>query len=353
MALYRCNRCGHLSESAEAQVGTLSACPACGTENQVYPTVAFVRTLLDRYFVTRRELSDAKAELERLQAQFHQQVQTQIQAAQTTAPDAPPTGHSLPMDFDARNTDHFCSRVQVAPLLEWFREAGVSADLDPRSLETSGHFDEVSAQIGARYPQLHEIIERIRAAQKQDYSFINIDLGKRSTAEVKTLNDFCQMLSESGFLSKYLHQEGDQVVRLSLRKSDTVRRFFDGGWLGWFSFMLGLRHLVSAGIDFSVAREVSLSWPKDDGHGLDLVFLVGQGPPLCVQCRTGDVMPHLDRLLHVRQRLGIAPEHYLLCASDLSESQAEELSRRHGLFTASPAALKAWFETHIPTRSAG
>lgn len=342
MALYRCNRCGHLSEPADDQIGTTAACPACGTDNPVYPTVAFMRTMLDRYFATRRELSEAKAEIERLH----------LHAGDMPASEGVSTGHTLPMDFDARNTDHFCSRVQVAPLLDWFRLAGVSVDLDPRSLETSGHFDEVSANIGAHYPQLQEIVERIRAAQKQDYSFINIDLGKRSSAEVKSLNDFCQTLSESGFLSKFLHQEGDQVVRLSLQKAEAVRRFFDGGWLGWYSFMLGLRHLVSAGVDFSVAREVSLSWPKDDGHTLDLAFLVGQGPPLCVQCRTGDVTPYIDRLLHVRNRLGIAPEHYVLCASDLSELQAEELSRRHGLYIASPLSLKAWFETHIPTRSA-
>ena len=344
MALYRCNRCGHLSEPADDQIGATSACPACGTDNQVYPTVAFMRTMLDRYFATRRELSEAKVEIERLRRQ----------AGVVPTGDAVPTGSNLPMDFDTRNTDHFCSRVQMAPLLDWFRQAGVSADLDPRSLETSGQFDEVSANIGTHHAQLHEIVERIRAAQKQDYSFINIDIGKRTQAEVKTLNDFCRALSESGFLSKYLYQEGDQVVRLSLQKAESVRRFFDGGWLGWFSFMLGLRHLVSARVEFSVARDVSLSWPKDEGHSLDMVFLVGQGPPLCVQCRTGELAPpHIDRLVHVRERLGIAPERYLLCASDLTQAQADELSRRHGLSIASPSTLKAWFETHIPTRSAG
>jgi hypothetical protein len=341
MALYRCNRCGHLSEPADDQIGLVLTCAACGSDNSVYPTVAFMRTMLDRYFATRRELSEAKAEIERLRSQ----------AGVAPPHDAVPTGHTLPMDFDTRNTDHFCSRVQVAPVLDWFRQAGVSVDLDPRSLETSGHFDEVSAIIGAHYPQLHEIVERIRSAQQQDYSFINIDLGKRTPAEVTSLNDFCKTLSESGFLSKYLHQEGDQVVRLSLQKAEAVRRFFDGGWLGWYSFMLGLRHLVSAGVDFSVARDLSLAWPKDEGHTLDLVFLVGEGPPLCVQCRTGDVTPYMDRLVHVRDRLGIAPENYLVCASDLTELQTETLSGRHGLVIASPQTLKAWFETHLPTRA--
>lgn len=342
MALYRCNRCGHLSEPADDQIGTTSACPACGTDNQVYPTIPFMRTMLDRYFATRRELSEARAEVERLK----------LHVGETVAPvEAAPTAHTLPTDFDTRNTDHFCSRVQVAPVLDWFRQAGVTADLDPRSLETSGHFDEVSANIGTHYARLHEIVERIRQAQKQDYSFINIDLSKRTPEEVTTLNDFCQTLGESGFLSKYLRQEGDQVVRLSLQKAEAVRRFFDGGWLSWYSFMLGLRHLVSAGVEFSVARDVSLSWPKDEGHGLDLMFLIGQDRPLCVQCRTGEVIPYLDRLVHVRDRLGVAPDNYLLCVSDLSEQQAEDLSRRHGLFVATPQTLKAWFERRVPTHS--
>jgi len=347
MALYRCNRCGHLSEPADDQIGTTSACPACGADNQAYPTIPFLRTMLDRYFATRRELGEARAELERLRRHAGEPV-----APAEPAPAPNPHAHTLPTDFDTRNTDHFCSRVQVAPVLEWFRQAGVTADLDPRSLETSGHFDEVSASIGTGYPRLHEIVERIRLAQKQDYSFINIDLSKRTPEEVATLNAFCQTLGESGFLSKYLRQEGDQVVRLSLQKAETVRRFFDGGWLSWFSFMLGLRHLVGAGVEFSVARDVSLSWPKDEGHGLDLMFLIGQETPLCVQCRTGEVIPYLDRLTHVRDRLGVAPDNYLLCVSDLTEQQAEDLSRRHGLSVATPQTLKAWFERRVPTRSA-
>lgn len=341
MAIYRCNRCGHLSEAADDQIGTTAACPACRTDNQVYPTVAFLRTMLDRYFTTRRELSEARAELDRLRQQASEPVA-----------EGPATAHSLPMDFDTRNTDHFCSRVQVAPVLDWFRQAGAVADLDPRSLETSGHFDEVSATIGSRYPQLQEIVERIRAAQKQDYSFINIDLGKRSPDEAKALDDFCQTLSQSGFLSKYLHQDGDHVVRLSLQKSEAVRRFFDGGWLAWYSFMLGLRHLIAAGAEFSVARDISLSWPKDDGHQLDLMFLVGQHRPLCVQCRIGDPTPHIERLLHVRERLGIAPEQYLLCVSDLSAVQADQLARRHGLAVATPQTLGEWFARSVPGRSA-
>jgi len=49
------------------------------------------------------------------------------------------------------------------------------------------------------------------------------------------------------------------------------------------------------------------------------------------------------------QPIGPVGENYLLCVSDLTERQADELSRRHGLFVATTDTVKAWFETHVAT----
>ena len=57
MALYRCNRCGHLSEQADELIGSSLPCPSCRTDNAVYPTVRFVQSMLTRYFAAKRELT--------------------------------------------------------------------------------------------------------------------------------------------------------------------------------------------------------------------------------------------------------------------------------------------------------
>ena len=49
------------------------------------------------------------------------------------------------------------------------------------------------------------------------------------------------------FALELLSGIGDPVVRLSLHRSVENRRFFDGGWLEWWSFMLALRHLLNVG----------------------------------------------------------------------------------------------------------
>ena len=69
MALYRCNRCGHLSEQADELIGSSLPCPSCRTDNAVYPTVRFVQSMLTRYFAARRDLTAARAEIETLRAE--------------------------------------------------------------------------------------------------------------------------------------------------------------------------------------------------------------------------------------------------------------------------------------------
>lgn len=328
MALYRCNRCGHLSEHGNELAGQRMACPACQTDNAVYPTVPFVQTLLERYFAVRREL---------------RQTQRDLEALRTQTPEPPDTGSglSLPMDFDPGNTDLFCSKLQLAPVVDWFRQRQIQADLDPRALDTSGHFDEVSAGIGRDYALVGELVERIRLAQKQEFSFINLDLSRRSPEQAQQLREFCRTLVRCGLIGRSTLHDGDIVVRLPLLKLPAVRRFFEGDWLVWFGMMQTLRHLVGQGIEFSVARDVSVAWPRDDGHAIDLFFLVSGQRPVVLQCRIGDPALQMERLIHLRDRLGVAPEDYVLLACDLTERQIETLQQRHGLAIVTPQTLAA------------
>lgn len=334
MALYRCNRCGHLSEHGDEQIGQHLACPACQADSVVYPTVRFVQTLLERYFAVRRELQQARRDLEALRTQ-------------TPEPADGSGGLSLPMDFDPGNTDLFCSKLQLAPVLDWFRQREIQADLDPRALDTSGHFDAVSAQIGRDYGLLGELVERIRLAQKQEFSFINLDLSRRSPEQAQQLREFCRTLVRCGLIGRSTLHDGDIVVRLPLLKQAAVRRFFDGDWLVWFGMMQTLRHLVGQGIEFSVARDVSVAWPRDDGHTIDLFFLVGGQRPVVLQCRIGDPTLQMERLIHLRDRLGIAPADYLLLACDLTERQVDTLQQRHGLAVVTPQTLAAALEVRF------
>ena len=48
MPIYRCNKCGFVSEDTQTPVNTPTACGRCGTPSTVYGTVFFVEELIKR-----------------------------------------------------------------------------------------------------------------------------------------------------------------------------------------------------------------------------------------------------------------------------------------------------------------
>ena len=59
MSIYRCPQCGTIAESTQAH-GTNGICVQCQNSVQVYDTVFYVKSLLQRYFSTAQELKQLK-----------------------------------------------------------------------------------------------------------------------------------------------------------------------------------------------------------------------------------------------------------------------------------------------------
>lgn len=59
MSIYRCPQCGTIAESTQAH-GTNGICVQCQNSVQVYDTVFYVKSLLQRYFSTAKELKQLK-----------------------------------------------------------------------------------------------------------------------------------------------------------------------------------------------------------------------------------------------------------------------------------------------------
>ncbi len=62
MPIYRCNKCGFVSEDTQTPVNTPTACGRCGTPSTVYGTVFFVEELIKRLASVTRELKTLQAQ---------------------------------------------------------------------------------------------------------------------------------------------------------------------------------------------------------------------------------------------------------------------------------------------------
>lgn len=320
MALLRCNKCGHVAEAHAAQIGTSIPCPACTNPVPVYDTVLFVRKVLQQYFALQDEVK-------------------QLRAAQGNMdlPTAPSTLDAV----DIHNTEHLSSEAWHAQIVAWFKRRQIEVRTSPDAVNTTGFFDEFAVEIGDNYPLLGDVVGKIRWAQQKDVPNFSLKLGELSQKDGQAINTFCKRLYEHTFLSKYFYQKQEKLGRATIQTAPAVRRFFAGEWLEWYALMKLLAFFQEKKKDFSCTRNLSVVFPNEDLHELDVFFLTDGNTPICIECKTGEFRQDIDKYLRLRKRLGIDRSQFILCCLGLGDDQAAGLSSMYELSFVSPTGLQA------------
>jgi hypothetical protein len=316
MAILRCNHCGHLAEVADTSANQTVACPKCPQQAKIYPTLFFIERLLDKYFAAQREVIRLKA---------------LVAPSPTTVAATPATAALAQPDLDLSNTDHLANELQHGPIYDWFRKKQISVQADMRSVDTSGFYDEVAEAIGDNLDLFKEVVERIRWSQQKDYASTTIHLEKKTADEAAQLSRFCQQLYDFSFVAKCFHNKPEQNIRLILQTAPSIRQFFNGEWLEWFALMRVLRYAKERGRRFSCARGLEIALQNGDKAELDVFMLLDGNLPICIECKSGDCRPHIDRALALRKRLGLEARQFVMCVAGLSDEQAKAYTAMYEL----------------------
>lgn len=317
MALLRCNKCGHVAEAPAEQIGTHTSCPACGNPVPVYDTVLFVRKVLQQYFALQEELK-------------------QLRPAPTPSS---PTGNNL-AGIDLHNTAHLTSEAWHAEIVGWFQRRQITVRTSPDAVDTTGFFDEFAVEIGDNYALLGDVIGKIRWAQQKDVPNFSLKLGELSQKEGQAINAFCKRLHDHTFLSKYYYQKQDKLGRATIQTAPAIRNFFAGDWLEWYALMKLLTFFQERQKPFSCTRNLSVIFPNEDLHELDVFFLVDGNTPVCIERKTGEFRQDIDKYLRLRKRLGIDRSQFILCCLGLGDEQAAGLSSMYELTFVNPTGLQ-------------
>lgn len=312
MAIYRCNKCGFIEEVAAESIGTQRACPHCGYVNVTHDTLLFISKVLERYFAllnaSRRESAEHKGVA------------------------ATPAASRIDLrGLDLHNTKLIATDVQHGPIHDWFASRNVTIRPKLGAVDTTGFFDEIAVAIGDDYELHRALIDQIRHAQTRNYTSVNVNLSKRSQKEQQLLTAFCRQLYDYSFVSKYFYQKVEKVVRLNLQASQPIRDFFAGEWLEWFALMKVLGTMQSAGGSSACARSLEVVFANEDVHELDVFGLIGGRTPVCVECKTGEFRPYIDRYDTLRKRLGLSRTQFVICVAGLTDEQATGLSAMYDL----------------------
>lgn len=310
MAIFRCNKCGHVAEALGEHAGKSIDCPNCGNAVQVYDTVLFVRKVLQQYFALQEETVRLRAQLPTTEAV---------------------TATSAATDIDIHNTAHLANEAQHTLILQWFQRRQVQVRTNPKAVDTTGFFDDIAVELGDNYALLREVVDKIRWGQSKDVPNFSLNLSKHSQKDGQAINAFCKQLYDYSFLAKYFYQKQEKIGRATIQSVPAVRNFFAGEWLEWYAFMKMLALFGEKKREFSCTRNLSVVFPNEDLHELDVFFLVDGNTPVCIECKTGEFRQDIDKYLTLRKRLGIDRSQFILCVTGLTDEQAAGLTSMYEL----------------------
>ncbi|WP_136810438.1 Card1-like endonuclease domain-containing protein [Desulfosediminicola flagellatus] len=309
MALFRCNKCGHLREVVKDYIGKSVVCPKCKENASVYDTVGFVRNVIERYRQKSKELHDLKK-------QFVVEEITEFEVFEE------PSWENI----DIYNTTALAQGDQYEAIVQWFKKNQILADVNPKSIDTTGFFDEVALHLGNHYDSLKEVIDQIKWVQRKGYTNVKLSVSSKNQKQVKEITRFCQQLYEYSFVAKYFYLKQDKIIRLTLQTAPAIVNFFNGEWMEWFVFMKLLEYSRDNQLQASFSRNLVVKFPNEDSHELDVLLLVNNQIPICLECKSGEFRQDIDKYCKLRKRLKIDKEQFLFCVVGLSTEQAQGLT---------------------------
>lgn len=315
MAIFRCNKCGHLQEQPDGCVGETIFCPKCANPAPVYNALFFVGKLLEKYFASQREIARLR----------------EISKVDAGLPSPTSTAQTALDEIDLANTDQLASELQHGPIYDWFLQKQIKVQADTRSVDTTGFFDEVAVSIGGNLLVLKEVLDRIRWAQQKEYSSATIHLGKKSEDDARAITTFCQQLYDFSFVAKCFHNRQENNIRLIVQTAPAIRNFFNGEWLEWYALMNCLQYAKARKKRFSCARKLVVSLQNNERYEIDVFMLIDGNLPICVECKTGEFRQDIDRFLTLRKRLGINGKNFIMCVTGLGEEQARGLTTMYDM----------------------
>ncbi len=296
MAIFRCNKCGYLREVPNQHIDKKVKCPVCQKSMPVYDTILFIKDVLKQYVTIKKELHSLKPV---------------------------PTTTNI-SDMDIFNTTAMTEKKQYQPILDWFKSKNIELDVNEKTIDTTGFFDEIAVKLGKNYGTLRVVTDKIKRIQKKGYTHVTLDLSNYNK-EADLIREFCEELYEYAFVAKCFFNRKKNMIHLDLQTAQPIVNFFNGEWLEWFAFMEILALCNRYKIDFSGLRSFKISFPNQDTNELDIFFLI-KNVPIFIECKSGEFRPFIDKYTKMRKRLKIDKQNFFMLVIDLSDEQIQGLT---------------------------
>jgi hypothetical protein len=283
MALFRCNKCGHIREVGNDYIGKSVKCPKCAQSTPINDTVAFVNALVQKYITQKKELQKLRQEL-----------------AIENNHDIPSVEHTSSEEIDIHNTKALTQAEKYEPIVAWFEKRKIQTQINHDAIDTTGFFDEIALSLGNNYNVLKFVGDHIKYIQNKGYTNAKLEIAKKSPEEIGLITSFCKEMYDYSFVAKYFYDKRNKIIRLTLQTAPKIKSFFNGIWMEWFTLIKLLEFFRDNNIDASCMRNLKVSFPNGISHELDIFFLTKNDTPFCIECKSGEFRHDIDKYLKLR-----------------------------------------------------
>ena len=309
MAIFRCNKCGHIREVNISYIGNSGKCPKCKDSIKIYDTVAFVSSLVKLY----TEQSKKLRELQRIEPINDDEKEIFIE------------------DIDIYNTNIFSKPTSYMPIVSWFKNRNIKVKINPDAVDTTGFFDEIAVLIGDDFDVLKIVINQIKYIQSKKYTNVKIDLSKKNKVESEKIISFCKLLYEYSFIAIFSFNKKEKFIYLNLQEASKIYEFFNGIWMEWF-VLIKLMELAQVNkTPFSLSRNLIVKFSDGVSNELDLFLLTEKKVPIYIECKSGEFRQDINKYLLLRKNLKIKKEEFVLCVFGLSDAQTKGMSMMYDI----------------------
>ena len=329
MAIFRCNKCGHIREVGNDYLGKSVKCPKCDQATTIHDTITFLKALIKKHIAQSRELQNLRKN---------------------------PSGNNSVTEIaenlsfegiDIHNTNILTRADNLEPILQWFEKRGIEFYANPDTADTTGFFDEIALLIGENYNVLNVVTKQIKYVQNKGYTNAKFELSKKEPQEIQQITSFCKSLHDYSFVAKYYYQKKDKVIRLTLQKAPKIREFFNGIWMEWYTLIKLLEFFREQKIAPACTRGLKVSFTEGNSNELDLFFLTENNVPVCIECKTGEFRQDIDKYLSLRKKLNINKNQFVICVFGLSQEQAKGMTSMYDLTFVNETSLIQHIQTVV------
>jgi phage FluMu protein Com len=329
MAIFRCNKCGHIREVGNDYLGKSVKCPKCDQITPIHDTVSFLKALIKKHIAQNKELQNLRQELsgEDSGNEIAENVSFE--------------------EIDIHNTNIFTQANNLEPILQWFEERKIQINVNRDAVDTTGFFDEIALSLGNDFNVLNFVISQLKYVQNKGYTNVKIELSKKNSQEIHKITSFCKELHDYSFVAKYYYQKKDKIIRITLQTAPKIKAFFNGIWMEWFTLMKLLEFFREQKIAPACTRALEISFTEGNSNELDLFFLTEKNIPICIECKSGEFRQDINKYLSLRKQLDINKNQFIICVFGLSQEQAQGMTSMYDLTFVNETSLIQHVQTVI------